>query len=479
MSLPADPRLIDRTDAIEFLENEYPRLNLVHFKNLWDPSRPLSDVLTAISRANDEVVDAAGYRALADAMLTAASNDEEREAAEAPPRGGDCLRRLRASQGRPKAASTSATSWRCRSGCANRCRTSGTTCAALYEHILVDEYQDVNRSSVRLLKAIAGDGRNLWAVGDVKQSIYRFRGASAFNMARFDREDFKGGRRGRLTRNYRSVGEIVDAFLTFAAEMPSVRGSDVRLQAERGRSRPASRVQVGRDRRPRGRGGRGGDRGAAPCGLLVPRPGGPELRKRAARAFAKGLERLGIPVLYLGSLFERDEIKDLLSLLSILVDRRAMGLLRVAVTDTYAVPLADVALVLSHLKDHDCEPLKWVEALDAITELSLAGRDGLRRIARLLDGFASDADPWAVLCAVLLDRTRIAAEIATADGLPAEVAGRRDLAVHELPSNPTARIGPPDFPACSSEFAGSFCSPTNGTCGSSPTRPKGSTPFGS
>ena len=45
-----------------------------------------------------------------------------------------------------------------------------------YDHVLVDEYQDVNRSSIRLLTALCGEGRNLWSVGDAKQSIYRFRG---------------------------------------------------------------------------------------------------------------------------------------------------------------------------------------------------------------------------------------------------------------------------------------------------------------
>ena len=86
----------------------------------------------------------------------------------------------------------------------------------LYDHVLVDEYQDVNRSSVRLLAALRGDGANLWAVGDAKQSIYRFRGASSFNIARFGKEDFPGGRRGRLKHNYRSVSEVVDAFSAFA-----------------------------------------------------------------------------------------------------------------------------------------------------------------------------------------------------------------------------------------------------------------------
>ncbi|HHH0535289.1 TPA: UvrD-helicase domain-containing protein [Yersinia enterocolitica] len=88
-----------------------------------------------------------------------------------------------------------------------------------YEHVLVDEYQDVNHSSVRLLKAICGEGENLWAVGDGKQSIYRFRGASSFNMTRFGNEDFPGGVRYRLKMNYRSVPEIVSTFSRFAVGM--------------------------------------------------------------------------------------------------------------------------------------------------------------------------------------------------------------------------------------------------------------------
>ena len=65
LALPPDPRLIDRTEAIELLEDEFPRLDLKHYRNLWDPALDLSDMLSAISRAKDEVVDAAGYRALA------------------------------------------------------------------------------------------------------------------------------------------------------------------------------------------------------------------------------------------------------------------------------------------------------------------------------------------------------------------------------------------------------------------------------
>ena len=50
---------------------------------------------------------------------------------------------------------------------------------------LVDEFQDVNRACGMLLKEIAGSGKTLWAVGDLRQSIYRWRGASPANIELF------------------------------------------------------------------------------------------------------------------------------------------------------------------------------------------------------------------------------------------------------------------------------------------------------
>lgn len=413
LGLPADPRLIDRSDAIELLENEYPNLKLVHFKNLWDPSDTLGNILSAISRASDEVADAAAYRAHAEAMRAAASGADEQEAAER------CLEvaavfeayeRLKLERGCVDFGDLVAMPVRlCESHPDVR-----THLAATYEHILVDEYQDVNRSSVRLLKAIAGDGRNLWAVGDAKQSIYRFRGASAYNMTRFDREDFPGAQRGRLTTNYRSHQELVDTFLTFAAEIPSVRGSDISLTANRGASgvTPVYRSVETDDQ----------EIAAVAEAIEEMRGNGYSYRDQAVLSagnerlgrFADGLERLGIPVLYLGSLFERDEIKELLSLLSLLVDGRAMGLVRVATIAGYEVPLADVARAISHFSDDEPEPLAWVGAIDTLPGLSAEGRDGLRRIGALLTGATSLTHPWAVLASVLLDHSPMAAEIARA-----------------------------------------------------------------
>jgi hypothetical protein len=127
------------------------------------------------------------------------------------------------------------------------------------------------------------------------------------------------------------------------------------------------------------------------------------------------LERLGIPVLFLGSLFERDEVKDLLAVLSILVDRRAMGLTRVACSAEFTMSLGDVGAVLDHLRNNESAPMVWLGAIDRITGLSADGAATLRRLAGSLAGFGADAAPWTVLATLLLDRTRIAASLASTD----------------------------------------------------------------
>ncbi|MCW2843277.1 MAG: ATP-dependent helicase [Nocardioides sp.] len=54
-----------------------------------------------------------------------------------------------------------------------------------YHHVFVDEYQDTDPGQVALLRALAGDGRNLTVVGDPHQSIYAFRGAEVRGILEF------------------------------------------------------------------------------------------------------------------------------------------------------------------------------------------------------------------------------------------------------------------------------------------------------
>ncbi|MDR1530918.1 MAG: ATP-dependent helicase [Clostridiales bacterium] len=77
---------------------------------------------------------------------------------------------------------------------------------ARYKHILIDEFQDINRVQYECVRLLASGG--LFAVGDDDQSVYGFRGASPEFMLNFP-EDFPGTTRVTLTINYRSTDPII------------------------------------------------------------------------------------------------------------------------------------------------------------------------------------------------------------------------------------------------------------------------------
>jgi len=409
LGLPPNPRLMDKTEAVELIENEFPKLGLRHYRDLYDPTQKIADILTAISRAKDEVVDAKEYARLAKAMKDVpAARAEEAEKAVEVAEVYHCYERLKqVSQCVDFGDLVSLPVQLLERNAAVREHLSRE-----YDHVLVDEYQDVNRSSVLLLKVLCGDGKNLWVVGDAKQSIYRFRGASSFNMRRFGREDFPGGTRGRLKKNYRSTPEIVDRFSAFAKVMIAG-GADSDLQAVRPSlgSRPELRTVTTSDRQPAaladairemaGLGYSFGDQ-AVLC------TGNEKLSETG-----RELERLGIPVLFLGSLFERPEVKDLLAFLSLLVDRRAMGLLRVACWPEFEMSMADVAALLSALREDKLEPLAWLRNPAVTACPSSSGQKAISRLADALEGFEGRSNPWEILAKLLFDRTRIAARLAS------------------------------------------------------------------
>jgi DNA helicase-2/ATP-dependent DNA helicase PcrA len=86
-----------------------------------------------------------------------------------------------------------------------------------YLYILVDEHQDTNQSQNEVIELLASfhENPNLFVVGDAKQAIYRFQGASLENFTYF-KEKFKGAKVIALTENYRSTQTILDAALDIA-----------------------------------------------------------------------------------------------------------------------------------------------------------------------------------------------------------------------------------------------------------------------
>lgn len=87
----------------------------------------------------------------------------------------------------------------------------GPEIGALFDHVLVDEYQDTNRLQAAIITGMKPDGAGVMVVGDDAQSIYSFRGATVRNILDFPQQFSQPARTITLDRNYRSTQPILDA----------------------------------------------------------------------------------------------------------------------------------------------------------------------------------------------------------------------------------------------------------------------------
>lgn len=121
-----------------------------------------------------------------------------------------------------------------------------------YRHVVVDEFQDVNRAQIELLRLLcparggeAPDGPDLCVVGDDDQSIYEFRGADDRAFAHFD-QIWPGARVVSLSQNYRSERPIIDAANAIMARAETRFAPDKVVEApeERRQASPAEGAGV-------------------------------------------------------------------------------------------------------------------------------------------------------------------------------------------------------------------------------------------
>jgi DNA helicase-2/ATP-dependent DNA helicase PcrA len=154
-------RILDEAGSLGILEDNLERLPLRYYQNLYEPAYELVHVLRAISRCKDELVSPATYKAAAEAARASASSDEEREVA------GKALE-LAAIYEIYEVALREADavdfgdlvllSAMVLEGHEDLRKEYQTR----FEHILVDEYQDVNLASSRLLRALCALDADVW-----------------------------------------------------------------------------------------------------------------------------------------------------------------------------------------------------------------------------------------------------------------------------------------------------------------------------
>ena len=117
--------------------------------------------------------------------------------------------------------------------------------------ILADEFQDVNFAQVKILKQLAGEERNVFAVGDPDQAIYRFRGASSAAFGLFQ-EHFPEAKMVVLEKNRRSTTTILKSAFALISKNPDVfpPGQGAASRYQRSPLVSAREEEASRDGRP-------------------------------------------------------------------------------------------------------------------------------------------------------------------------------------------------------------------------------------
>ncbi len=101
------------------------------------------------------------------------------------------------------------------------------------EYLLVDEYQDTNRTQYELMRLLSAGHSNVCAVGDEDQSIYGWRGADIRNILDFE-SDYPNATVIRLEQNYRSTGNILKSAGAVVARNKQRKGKNLWTSAADG-----------------------------------------------------------------------------------------------------------------------------------------------------------------------------------------------------------------------------------------------------
>ncbi len=178
---------LDDLDHKILLRRNIGRLQLKYFKRLQSPSEFLADFVTFFSRCQDELVTPEDYRRYVEQLR---KKFEQRENSLEPDERAIQQELVEQQEELARAFCVSEELLRERRlttfgaqilSAVKLLQTDSALLARLreeYRYILVDEFQDTNVAQLELLWLLAGDRRNIMAVGDHNQAIYRFRGAS-------------------------------------------------------------------------------------------------------------------------------------------------------------------------------------------------------------------------------------------------------------------------------------------------------------
>jgi DNA helicase-2/ATP-dependent DNA helicase PcrA len=249
--------------------------------------------------------------------------------------------------------------------------------ASQFKFILIDEFQDTNYAQNELAILLSGKKKNITAVGDDDQAIYRWRGAAVSNMIQF-RKTFPKATIIVLTKNYRSTKEILDRSYHFiqnnnpdrleVAEnidkklesMRRINGEPVTLLLADRVENEADTVVKEIKRLETGDKGQGNATYQWSDFAILVRA------NNHAEPFARALGRAGIPYQFLGpgQLFRQPEVKDLIAYLKVLYNfEDSVAMYRVLTMDWLDLPARDVAVLSNYAKKYGISLFESCEKL--------------------------------------------------------------------------------------------------------------------
>ena len=196
--------VLDDNGLILYLISRYPELEIMPLRGAWSTNdrlfpyfKTINEVANAWKTANEEMLDLA-------------------EIAQADPQLGQALTNI--SNGLDKDHFIDFSLMVRRAVEALQANSQGALQAvAPLEHLMVDEYQDVNTVQEALISELHQRSKTLFVVGDDDQAIYAWRGADVGNIISFDQR-YPNSSAHTLPHNFRSTPAIVESADTFAHE---------------------------------------------------------------------------------------------------------------------------------------------------------------------------------------------------------------------------------------------------------------------
>ena len=274
-----------------------------------------------------------------------------------------------------------------------------------YEFLMVDEYQDTNRSQYELMRLLSAERGNIAVVGDEDQSIYGWRGANIRNILDFER-DFPGAVIIRLEQNYRSTKNILEAASAVVANNTERIGKWLWTEAEAGQKISlyeapdsenealwiADKVEASFRENPKDR-----------VAILY-------RTNSQSRQIEEALRRYGRKYIVVGgfSFYQRAEVKDILAYLKVLVSPQdSISLLRIINTPARGIGRTTIEQVEQYALQNNLA--LWSALGQMLQERAFPGRAeaALSAFHRMITELASQVDtrPIADSLRDLMERT--------------------------------------------------------------------------